>query len=121
MLAAHPAVQHVRYPFLPSDPSYAVARRQMTGGSGMLSFSLHAGAAGADRFMDALNLVLRAVSLGDAESLIMCPGALLRGTRRLDPGARMAGGVGDDMMRLSVGLEDADDLLDDISQALEKV
>jgi methionine-gamma-lyase len=119
MLAGHPAVRHVRYPFLETDASYATAKRQMSGGSGMLSFSLKSGSAGADRFMDRLKLVLRAVSLGDAESLIMCPGALLRGTRRIEPEARMAGGVADDMMRLSVGLEDAEDLLDDLTQALD--
>jgi methionine-gamma-lyase len=68
--------------------------------------------------MDRLQIILRAVSLGDAESLIMCPGALLRGTHRVDPSARMAGGVAAEMMRLSVGLEDAEDLLDDITQAL---
>jgi methionine-gamma-lyase len=118
-LHAHPAVAHVRYPFLPSDVGYPAARRQMANGSGMLSFSLVSGNDGADRFMDRLKLVLRAVSLGDAESLIMRPGALLRGARRVDPAARMAGGVEEAMMRLSVGLEDADDLLDDIARALE--
>jgi methionine-gamma-lyase len=87
----------------------------------MLSFSLVSGLDGANRFMDRLRLVLRAVSLGDAESLIMCPGGLLRGTKRVDPSARMAGGVGEGMMRLSVGLEDAEDLLDDIGQALEGI
>jgi len=118
MLAGHDAVAQVRYPFLPLDPGYAAARRQMANGSGMLSFSLVAGHDGADRFMDRLKLVLRAVSLGDAESLIMRPGALLRGALRADPAARMAGGVDEPMMRISVGLEDAEDLLDDLSQAL---
>jgi methionine-gamma-lyase len=97
MLAGHPAVRHVRYPFLETDASYATAKRQMSGGSGMLSFSLKSGSAGADRFMDRLKLVLR----------------------RIEPEARMAGGVADDMMRLSVGLEDAEDLLDDLTQALD--
>lgn len=119
MLAGHAAVAQVRYPFLTSDPGYPAAQRQMANGSGMLSFSLVSGSDGADRFMDRLKLVLRAVSLGDAESLIMRPGALLRGARRADPAARMAGGVDEAMMRLSVGLEDADDLLDDLTQALE--
>jgi methionine-gamma-lyase len=118
MLAVHPAVATLRYPFLPTDPGYAAARRQMLNGSGMLSFTLRSGSAGADRFMDRLQLILRAVSLGDVESLIMCPGALLRGTHRVDPSARMADGVADAMMRLSVGLEDADDLIDDLTQAL---
>jgi methionine-gamma-lyase len=119
MLAGHGAVAHVRYPFLASDPGYAAARRQMANGSGMLSFSLVSGSDGADRFMDRLKLELRAVSLGDAESLIMRPGALLRGARRAHPAARMAGGVDEAMIRLSVGLEDAEDLLDDLMQALE--
>ncbi len=120
MLAGHGAVaRRVRYPFLPSDPGYPAARRQMANGSGMLSFSLLSGNDGADRFMDRLRLVLRAVSLGDAETLIMRPGALLRGALRADPAAHLAGGVDEPTMRLSVGLEDAEDLLDDLSQALD--
>ena len=119
MLAAHPEIAKIRYPYLPRDPGYAAAKRQMSNGSGMLSFSLVSGNDGADRFMDRLRLILRAVSLGDAESLIMRPGALLRGTLKVDPAARMAWAVDDAMMRLSVGLEDPDDLLDDLTQALE--
>ena len=119
MLAGHEAVAWVHYPFLESDPGHAAARRQMAGGSGMISFGLRSGEDGADRFMDRLRLVLRAVSLGDAESLIMRPGALLRGTRRSEPEARMAWGVDPAMMRLSVGLEDADDVLDDLRGALQ--
>ena len=118
-LAGHPAVSAVRYPYLPSDPGHAAARRQMANGSGMISFRLRAGGDAADRFMDRLRLVLRAVSLGDAESLIMRPGALLRGALRADPAARLAWGVDEAMMRLSVGLEDPDDLLDDLRQALD--
>ncbi len=118
-LAGHPAVSAVRYPYLASDPGHAAARRQMANGSGMISFRLRAGGDAADRFMDRLRLVLRAVSLGDAESLIMRPGALLRGALRADPAARLAWGVDEAMMRLSVGLEDPDDLLDDLRQALD--
>ena len=118
-LAGHPAVSAVRYPYLPSDPGHVAARRQMANGSGMISFRLRAGGDAADRFMDRLRLVLRAVSLGDAESLIMRPGALLRGALRADPAARLAWGVDEAMMRLSVGLEDPDDLLDDLRQALD--
>ena len=119
MLAGQEAVAWVHYPFLESDPGHAAARRQMASGSGMISFGLRSGEDGADRFMDRLRLVLRAVSLGDAESLIMRPGALLRGTRRAEPEARMAWGVDPAMMRLSVGLEDADDVLDDLRGALQ--
>jgi methionine-gamma-lyase len=119
MLAAHPKVAEVRYPFLATDPGYPAARRQMTNGSGMLSFTLHSGGDGADRMMDELRLIARAVSLGDAESLIMRPGSLWRGARRRDAGARMADGVGEAMLRLSIGLEDAEDVLADLEQALE--
>ncbi len=119
MLQAHPAVEKICYPYLPTDPGHQAAKRQMTNGSGMLSFSLVSGNDGADRFMDRLRVILRAVSLGDAESLIMRPGALLRGTLRTDPTARMAWGVTEPMMRLSVGLEDPEDLLEDLTQALD--
>jgi len=84
----------------------------------MMSFVLRSGEDGADRMMDRLRLITRAVSLGDTESLIMRPGSLLRGRRRKVPGARMPDGVADAMLRLSIGLEDVDDLLDDLRQAL---
>jgi len=118
MLAAHPAVARARYPFLPSDPGFPAAKRQMASGSAMMSFVLRSGEDGADRMMDRLRLITRAVSLGDTESLIMRPGSLLRGRRRKVPGARMPDGVADAMLRLSIGLEDVDDLLDDLLQAL---
>jgi methionine-gamma-lyase len=119
MLHAHPAVRGLRYPCLPDDPGYAAALRQMSNGSGMISFALRGGGAAADTMMDRLQLVSRAVSLGDAESLIMRPGGLLRAERKKVPHVRLAEGVDEDMMRLSVGLEDTDDILDDLEQALE--
>ena len=119
MLAAHPAVRIVRYPFLESYPRYAIAQRQMNGGSGMLSFELYSGYDGAIRMMDRLKLVTRAVSLGDVESLIMHPGRLLQARRKVFPDAQLGTGVTMDLMRLSVGLEDAEDLIDDLKQALD--
>ena len=118
MLAAHPDVAWVRYPYLESDPGFAIARRQMANGSAMLSFGLRSGFEGARRMLDRLLLVSRAVSLGDAESLIMHPASLTRARQRARPEARLAFGVGEDLIRLSVGLEDVDDLLDDLLQAL---
>ena len=118
LLAAHQAVAWVRYPHLPGSPGHAAARRQMANGSGMMSFALKSGFDGARRFMDRLQLVTRAVSLGDAETLIMHPGSLTAARARTNPAAKLAPGVEPDMMRLSVGLEDSDDLLADISQAL---
>ena len=119
MLAAHPAVRVVRYPFLPTYPRYAIARRQMSGGSGMMSFELKSGYDGAVRMMDRLKLIARAVSLGDVELLIMHPGGLAQARQKGQTGAEAATGVTMDLMRLSVGLEDACDLIDDLKQALD--
>ncbi|MFB9981354.1 trans-sulfuration enzyme family protein [Mesorhizobium kowhaii] len=118
-LQAHPAVSWVSYPFLDSHPDQAIARRQMSQGSGMLAFGLHAGFEGARRMMDRLGLVTRAVSLGDADSLIYHPASLTRARKSIRKDAHLADGVGEDLMRLSVGLEDADDLIADLRQALD--
>lgn len=117
-LEAHPAVAWVSYPFLDSHPGQTIARKQMSQGSGMLAFGLHAGFDGARRMMDRLGLVTRAVSLGDADSLIYHPASLIRARQSIRKGAHLADGVGEDLIRLSVGLEDADDLVADLGQAL---
>ena len=118
MLQAHPAVRLVRYPFLQEDPGHAVAVKQMKHGSGMLSFELKTGAQGAHRMIDRLKLIKCAVSLGDIESLITQPGALLAGRQKVEPKARLNPGVSMDLIRLSVGLEDVEDLLADLEEAL---
>lgn len=119
MLAAHPAVAWIRYPFLAGSREYAVAKKQMSLGSAMMAFGLKSGFAGAARMMDRLQLISRAVSLGDAESLIMHPASLTRARQKVYPETTLAAGVTDDLIRLSIGLEDAEDLLDDLTQALE--
>ena len=121
MLEAHPKVAWVRYPFLESNPGYAIARRQMSNGSAMMAFGLGAGFEGARRMMDGLEVISRAVSLGDAESLIMHPASLTYARRRTKPEAKLATGVSEDLVRLSVGLEDVADLLEDLETALGKV
>ncbi|WP_068298750.1 PLP-dependent aspartate aminotransferase family protein [Pararhodobacter sp. CCB-MM2] len=118
-LEAHPAVDWVSYPFLDTHPDAALARRQMTRGSGMLAFGLKAGFEGARQMLDRLQLITRAVSLGDAESLIMHPASLTRARQSLREDAHLATGVGDELLRLSVGLEAADDLIFDLRQALD--
>lgn len=119
MLEGHPAVAWVHYPFLESNPAYAAARRQMASGSAMMSFALKSGFEGARRMMDRLQLIARAVSLGDTESLIMHPGSLTRARQHTRPAARLAIGVSEDLIRLSVGLEDVEDLMDDLQHALD--
>jgi methionine-gamma-lyase len=119
-LEGHPSVAWVRYPFLKSSRGYAVATKQMTAGSGMLSFGLRKGFDGARTLLGNLSLITCAVSLGDAESLIMHPAGLIRARQKIRPEASLASGVGEDLIRLSSGLEDVGDLLDDLRDALSK-
>ena len=120
-LEAHPAVSWVSYPFLDSHPDREIARRQMSQGSGMLAFGLHSGFDGARQMMNRLKLITRAVSLGDADSLIYHPASLTRARKAIRKDAHLADGVGEDLMRLSVGLEDAADLIADLRQGLDAV
>jgi methionine-gamma-lyase len=121
MLEAHPAVKVVRYPFLERSPCYTLAKAQMRHGTGMLSFDLKSGDAGAVRLLDSLKLVSRAISLGDTETLITHPGSLLKARQKLDPLEPQRLGVSMDLIRLSVGLEDVEDILDDLKQALDSL
>lgn len=120
-LQAHPAVAWVNHPFLESNPNLAVARRQMSNGSGMLAFGLKQGFEGARRLLDELCLAHKGVSLGDVETLANHPASILRARQTVRPEARPVEGVGEDLIRLSVGLEDIDDIWADLAQALEKV
>jgi methionine-gamma-lyase len=116
-LVAHPAVEVVHYPGLASFPQYALARRQMTLPGGMVAFELRGGLSAGKRFLDALQLVTRAVSLGDAESLAQHPASMTHSTYTADE--RRAHGISEGLVRLSAGLEDTDDLLADVRQALD--
>lgn len=116
-LAAHPAVASVAFPGLPSHPQHALAARQMDRFGGMLAFELHGGLAAGQRFMDALQLVTRAVSLGDAETLAQHPASMTHST--YTPEQRAAHGISEGLIRLSAGLEHIDDLLADLGQALD--
>lgn len=120
-LQAHPKVLRVRYPMLAGSPGHAVAVQQMAMGGGMLSFELHTGFEGAMVLMNRLQLIVRAISLGDTDSLIMHPGAFMQAMQKQNPQARLSEGVTMGLMRLSVGLEDCADLLADLDQALEAV
>ena len=115
-LAAHPAVAQVFFPGLESDPFHALACRQMKQFGGMVAFELKGGLDAGRRFMNGLELVTRAVSLGDAESLAQHPASMTHST--YTPQERAAAGIPEGLVRLSAGLEDIDDLLADIDAAL---
>ena len=116
MLQDHPAVEWVAYPGLPSFPQYELASRQMKLPGGMIAFELKGGMAAGQRFMNALQLFSRAVSLGGAESLAQHPASMTHSTYTLEERARH--GISEGLVRLAVGLEDVADLLADINQAL---
>jgi cystathionine beta-lyase/cystathionine gamma-synthase len=116
-LEAHPGVTRVVHPGLESHPDHALAVRQMPGGTGaMVTFACRGGAAAARRVADRVRLVANAPSLGGVESLLSLPA--LTSHAHFTPEERAAAGIGDDLVRLSVGLEDAKDLLADLDQAL---
>ncbi|HEY1630589.1 MAG TPA: O-succinylhomoserine sulfhydrylase [Rhizomicrobium sp.] len=118
-LAGQKQIARVVYPFRADHPQSALARRQMSGGGGVVTFEVKGGKDAAFRFADALALIDISNNLGDSKSLITHPATTTH--QRLSPDARAGLGVTDGMLRLSVGLEDVDDLRDDIAQALKAV
>lgn len=119
MLQAHPSVSIVHFPGLESFPQHALARRQMSQFGGMIAFEVVGGFAAGLATMNRLNLIQRAVSLGDAESLIEHPASMTHSC--YTPEERAAHGVSDGLIRLSVGLETAGDIIADLAQALPAV
>ncbi len=119
LLEAHPATAVVHFPGLKSFAQHDLAKRQMRQFGGMIAFELQGGMEAGMRFMDALQLVTRAVSLGDAESLAQHPASMTHST--YTPEERAACGIGEGLVRLSVGLEDIEDIVADIRQALDSV
>jgi cystathionine beta-lyase/cystathionine gamma-synthase len=116
-LAAHAAVSQVHYAGLAAHPAHALARTQLGEYGALLSVELRAGSEAGRRFADALQLFAIAASLGATESLVMPP--QLQGTQDLSPAELQISGIGPGTVRLAIGLEDVDDLLADISQALQ--
>ncbi len=120
LLAKHPNVEKVYYPGLESDPGYAVASKQMSGGyGGMVSFEVRGGKEGGMRFCDNLKLCTIAVSLGDVETLVEHPASMTHST--YSPEELKNSGISEGLIRLSAGLENTEDLIADISQALENI
>ena len=114
-LQAHPHVQSTIYPGLPSHPQHALARQQMRGFGGVVSFEVGSDAA-ARRVIDACRLCTIASSLGDVKTLIAQPAQMSH--RYLTPTERQAAGITPGMIRLSLGLEDVEDIISDLEQAL---
>ncbi len=118
-LETHPAVERVWYPGLPSHPDHAVAREQMQGFGGVVTFAVRGGLDAASRLVDAVRLPLMAPSLGGVESLIEQPA--LMSYYELSTEERLQVGIRDNLVRLALGIEDSADLIADLAQALEKV
>ena len=115
-MEANPKIETVRYPFLESNPQYAIAKKQMKGGGGMISFDVAGGLEAGKKFINSLKLCTLAVSLGDTETLVEQAAAM---THTMIPKEiREAAGITDGMIRMSVGLEDPDDIIADLKQAL---
>jgi methionine-gamma-lyase len=119
MLEGHPKVERVSYPGLPSHPHHEVAARQLHGGfGGMMAFEVRGGVEPSVRFCDALQLAWVGTSLGGHKTLASHAASTTH--RQMDPGVRRAAGIGDGLIRVSVGLEEPDDVVDDFAQALER-
>ena len=119
-LKAHPKVKWVNYAGLPDHPDNALAQKYLGGRpSGILTFGVHGGVEGGTRFQDALQLFTRLVNIGDAKSLACHPASTTH--RQLSPAELEKAGVTVDTVRLSVGIEHIDDLIEDLAQALAKV
>ena len=116
-LEAHPAVNRVYYPGLTSHPDYALAQKQMMDYGGMIAFDLHGGLEAGKRMMDHVKVATLAVSLGNVDTLVQHPASMThRNTPREE---RLAAGITDGLVRLSVGIEDASDILRDLLSAIE--
>jgi len=115
-LERQPQVSKISYPGLPSFDQFELAQKQMALPGGMIAFELRGGIDAGRDLMNRLNLIQRAVSLGDAETLIQHPASMTHST--YTPEERRTHAISDGLMRLSIGLEDACDILSDLEQAL---
>jgi cystathionine gamma-synthase len=113
-LEEHPAVRRVYYPGLPSHPDYDIARQQMTGFGGVVSFEIEGDMDKTGRLIDLLRLPYIGPTLGGVESIVEQPAALFS----LDRAERREAGIKDNLVRYALGIEDADDLIADLGQAL---
>lgn len=118
-LEQHPKIKWVRYPGLKSHPQYELARKQMRGPGSMISFELKGGFDAGEQMINSVQIATLAVSLGGVETLIQHPASMTHAS--LSPKARLEGNITDGLVRLSVGIEDVEDLINDLSRALDQV
>lgn len=118
LLAGHPAVERVYFPGLPEHPGHAIAARQQTGFGAMISFELAGGEPAVVAFLEGLQHFFLAESLGGVESLVAHPASMTHAA--MDPEARHRAGIGDSLLRLSVGIEDPADLCADLAAGLAR-
>jgi O-succinylhomoserine sulfhydrylase len=115
-LEGRPGVAAVRYPFLPSHPQHEIAKRQMSSGGGILSFVVEGGLEQGKRFMDSVKLCSLTANLGDTRTIVSHPGSTTHA--KLTEEERQAVGITPGLIRISVGLEDLRDVIEDVEQAL---
>jgi methionine-gamma-lyase len=118
-LQFHPKVQKVWYPGLSTHPQHAIAKQQMSGFGGMVSFEIKGGRESGEKLMNAVKVFTLAVSLGDVDSLIEHPASMTHST--YSPEELVKVGISESLVRLSVGIEDPRDLIEDLSQALRTI
>jgi methionine-gamma-lyase len=115
-LQNHPQVSWIKYPGLESHPQHELAKKQMSGFGSMMSFGLKGGFEAGKKMMDNVKLAILAVSLGGVETLIQHPASMTHAA--VSPEGKIAAGITDDLVRFSVGIEDVDDIIEDLEQAL---
>ena len=118
-LEAHPQVNKVYYPGLKSHPGYKYIGKQMKAAGGVIAFEIKGSLTDGEQFIDSMQLCTLAVSLGDAETLIQHPASMTHSP--YTPEERLAAGISDGLIRLSVGLEDVNDIINDLNQAFTKI
>ncbi|MEX8805362.1 PLP-dependent aspartate aminotransferase family protein, partial [Salmonella enterica] len=117
-LEEHPGISQVIYPGLPSHPQYELGKRQMSLPGGIISFEITGGLEAGRRMINSVELCLLAVSLGDTETLIQHPASMTHSP--VAPEERLKAGITDGLLRLSVGLEDPDDIIHDLERTIRK-
>ena len=118
-LEQHPKIEWVKYPGLKSHPQHELAKRQMKGSGAMMSFEVKGGFEAGKKLMDSVRLMLLAVSLGGIETLIQHPASMTHS--KMTKESKLKAGITDGLVRLSVGIENVEDLIADLDQAFEGI